>query len=74
MPFRLVHANYDRKTLRAYVELRDDDADGGEVIVTTIFSYRRSVTSHSTPAGGLRRPGRLQQLTKRFPANSHDAT
>jgi hypothetical protein len=42
MPFRLVHANYDHKTLRAYVELRDYDADGGEVIVTTIFSYRRS--------------------------------
>lgn len=42
MPFRLAHANYDRKTLRAYVELRDDDADGGEIIVTTIFSYRRS--------------------------------
>jgi hypothetical protein len=42
MPFRLVHAHYDRKTLRAYVELREDDADGGEVIVTAIFSYRRS--------------------------------
>ena len=24
MPFRLVRANYDAKTLRAYVELRDD--------------------------------------------------
>jgi hypothetical protein len=42
MPFRLVHANYDAKTLRAYVELRDADADGGEVIATAIFSYRRS--------------------------------
>jgi hypothetical protein len=42
MPFRLVHAHYDRKTLRAYVELREDDVDGGEVIVTAIFSYRRS--------------------------------
>ena len=39
---RLVHAQYDRKRLRAYVELRDDDADGGEVIVTAIFSYRRA--------------------------------
>jgi hypothetical protein len=42
MAFRLVHAQYDRKSLRAYVELRDDDADGGEVIVTAIFSYRRT--------------------------------
>jgi hypothetical protein len=42
MTFRLVHANYDRETRRAYVELRDDDADGDEMIVATIFSYRRS--------------------------------
>lgn len=42
MAFRLVHAQYDRKSLRAYVELRDDDADGGDVIVTAIFSYRRT--------------------------------
>lgn len=42
MTFRLVDARYDRKTLRAYVELRDDDADGGEMIVTAIFSYRRT--------------------------------
>jgi hypothetical protein len=37
MPFRLVHAQYDRESRRAYVELRDDDADG-----VAIFSYRRS--------------------------------
>ena len=42
MPFHLVHAKYDRKTERAYVELREDDADGGEVIATAIFAYRRS--------------------------------
>jgi hypothetical protein len=42
MPFHLVHAEYDRKTRRAYVELRDEDAGGGEVIVTAIFSYRRT--------------------------------
>ena len=42
MPFHLVHAQYDRKTRRAYVELRDEDADGGEVIVSAIFSYRRT--------------------------------
>jgi hypothetical protein len=40
MAFRLVHAQYDRETLRAYVELREVDADGGEVIVVAIFSYR----------------------------------
>ena len=30
------------KLFEAYVELRDEDADGGEVIVTAIFSYRRT--------------------------------
>ena len=42
MAFYLVHAHYDRKTLRAYVELRDKDADGREMIVAAIFSYRHS--------------------------------
>ena len=42
MTFRLVHANYDKETRRAYVELRDNDADGDEMIVAAIFSYRRS--------------------------------
>ena len=42
MTFRLVHANYDKKTRRAYIELREDDADGDEMIVAAIFSYRRS--------------------------------
>jgi hypothetical protein len=42
MAFRLVHGQYDRESLRAYVELRDEDADGGEVIVAVIFSYRRT--------------------------------
>ena len=44
MAFRLVHARYDGKSRRAYVELRTEDADGGEVIVTAIFSYRRTST------------------------------
>ena len=26
----------------SYVELRDDDADGGELIVAAIFTYRRT--------------------------------
>jgi hypothetical protein len=38
--FRLVHAKFDERTLRAYVEFRDKDHDGGEVVVTTIFSFR----------------------------------
>jgi hypothetical protein len=40
MAFRLVRARYDRETERAYVELWDDDDDGGEQIATVIFSYR----------------------------------
>ena len=40
MAFRLVHARYDRDTERAYVELRDADDDGGEMLVTAIFSFR----------------------------------
>jgi hypothetical protein len=40
MTFRLVRAEYDRETERAYVELRSDDDDGGEVIATAIFSFK----------------------------------
>jgi hypothetical protein len=40
MAFRLVHARYDRETERAYVELRDADDDGGEIVATAILSYR----------------------------------
>lgn len=40
MAFRLAQAKYDAHTQRAYVELRDDDDDGGEIIAVTIFSYR----------------------------------
>jgi hypothetical protein len=42
MAFRLVHARYDHKSFRAYVELRDKDADGGEMIVIAIFTYPRT--------------------------------
>jgi len=34
----------DEQTERAYVELRAPDDDGGESIVTPIFSYRTTVT------------------------------
>jgi len=40
MAFKLVHAKYDRETDRAYVELRDEDDDGGEILAVTIFSFR----------------------------------
>ena len=42
MSFRLIHANYDKKTRRAYVELRQDDVHGDEMIVAAIFSNRRT--------------------------------
>ena len=42
MAFRLVHAQYERNSQRAYVELREQDADGGELIVTAIFTDRRT--------------------------------
>ena len=40
MAFKLVHAKYDRGTERAYVEIRDEDDDGGEILAVTIFSFR----------------------------------
>jgi hypothetical protein len=40
MAFKLIHAKYDRETERAYVELRDGDDDGGEILADTIFSCR----------------------------------
>jgi hypothetical protein len=40
MTFRLVRAEYDRETERAYVELRSTDGGGGEVIATAIFSFK----------------------------------
>jgi hypothetical protein len=42
--FRLVHAQYDRETQRAYVELRDMDDDGGEILTVAVFSYRTTTT------------------------------
>jgi hypothetical protein len=33
MSFRLVHARYDRESERAYVELREPDDDGGELLI-----------------------------------------
>ena len=38
----LKQANYDEATQRAYVEFRAPDDDGGDTIVTAIFSYRNT--------------------------------
>ena len=40
MKFTLVRTEYDRKTKRAYIELRTTDFDGGDAIATAIFSFR----------------------------------
>ena len=40
MAFNLVHVRYDDGSKRAYVELRDADDDGGEMLATAIFSFR----------------------------------
>jgi hypothetical protein len=41
MMFRLVNAEYDSQTARAYVEFSaNDDGDGDEIIATTIFTFR----------------------------------
>ena len=40
MGFRLTQADYDQHTGRAYVELRDDDKDGGEVFAVVVFTFR----------------------------------
>jgi hypothetical protein len=44
MDFKLVRAEYDRETERAYVELRARDDDGGDAIATTIFSFKTTAT------------------------------
>jgi hypothetical protein len=38
----LVHAKFDERTRRAYVEFRDKEDVGGEVVVTTLFSFQPS--------------------------------
>jgi hypothetical protein len=40
MAYRLAQAKYDPHTQRAYVELREDDSDGGEVVAVAVFSFR----------------------------------
>ena len=40
MTFVLLRAEYDRGKERAYVEFRQPDMDGGDAIITAIFSYK----------------------------------
>jgi hypothetical protein len=40
MKFRLVRTEYDRKSHRAYIELRTCDSDGGDAIAAVIFSFK----------------------------------
>ena len=40
--FKVVRAQYDSETGRAYVELRNGDEDGGDAVAVAIFSYKRS--------------------------------
>jgi hypothetical protein len=40
--FKVVRAQYDSETGRAYVELRNGDDDGGDAVAVAIFSYKRS--------------------------------
>ena len=35
-----MHARYEEQSKRAYVELRDADDDGGEMLATAVFSFR----------------------------------
>ena len=44
MDFKLIRAEYDRDTGRAYVELGARDDDSGDAIATTIFSFRTTAS------------------------------
>ena len=40
MTFVLLRAEYDRGKERAYVKFQQPDVDGGDAIITAIFSYK----------------------------------
>src|SRR5262245_26385520 len=50
MAFKLVHAKYDRESDRAYVELRDEDDDGGEIEILAV-SFRTTARLSKQRAG-----------------------
>ena len=51
MAFKLVHAKYDRETERAYVELRDEDEDGGDVLVVDVRDDGRGAPAEGQDEG-----------------------
>lgn len=57
MLFRLVNAEYDSHTERAYVEFRAPDHDRDEIIVSTIFSFR--------PSSKLSKPQIKQEIVRK---------
>src|SRR5262245_18776259 len=54
MAFKLVHAKYDRESERAYVELRDEDDDGGD---RDIGSHHLLVSHHGEAVEAADRAG-----------------
>ena len=42
MKFRRVHSQYDHVEGRPHVEARAPDSDGGEIVFTGMFSYRKT--------------------------------
>ena len=50
MDFQLKRAEFDHGKQRAYVEIRAHDDDGGEAIVTALFSYRTTERHSTSPA------------------------
>jgi hypothetical protein len=67
MAFRLVHARYDRKIQRTYVEVREPDDDAGEMLAV-IFSFRTctSITNRQIRIGTVKSKSYSQPLPPRF--------
>ena len=59
MDFRLLRAEYDRETERAYVELRAPDGDGGEAITTAIFSLTGALSKRQIEEDIVRKASHL---------------
>ena len=68
MAFRLVHARYDRKIQRTYVEVREPDDDAGEMLASVIFSFRTctSITNRQIRIGTVKSKSYSQPLPSRF--------
>ena len=70
MTFRLVHAHFERNSKRAYVELRENDEDGGEMIVAAIFSFRLAPPSSQSALSNKRSRRRLPIRCEGHPSAS----